>query len=84
MKDEIVPVFDIIYNSFPSIENSRANEKAFDCLPFRSKMKLQRSMLSIFKNFQSEIRSVVERTSSRTKLPSYSNHFFDKSTLDEQ
>ena len=75
IKDEIVPAFDRIYNSFPSIENSRGNERAFDCLPFSSEMNLQRSMMSIFKNSQSEIRSAVERTSSRTKLLSYSNHF---------
>ena len=38
-------------------------------------MNLQRSMISIFKNSQSEIRSAVERTSSKSKLLSYSNHF---------
>ena len=85
IEDEIIPVFYRIYNSFPSIENSRANEKAFDCLPFRSKMKLQRSMISILKNFHSEIDSAVERTSSRTKLPSYLNHFLtNRHSMDDE
>ena len=84
MEDETVSVFYTIYNSFPVIENSIENERAFDCLPFSSKMNLQRSMISIFKNSQSDIRIAVERTSSRTKLPSYFNHFFDKSTFLER
>ena len=60
MKDEIIPVFYRIYNSFPVIENVTANERAFDSLPFTSEMNLQRSMTLIFKNSQSEIRSAVE------------------------
>ena len=75
MKDEIVPVFYRIHNSFPSIENLKENERTFDCLPFRSEMNLQRSMISILKNSQSEIHSSVERTSSKSKILSYSNHF---------
>ena len=75
IEDEIGSVFHRIRNNFPSVENSKENERAFDCLLFRSKMNLQRSMILIFKNSQSEILSTVERTSSRTKLPSYSNHF---------
>ena len=75
MEDETVSVFYRIYNSFPSIENSIENERTFDYLPFSSEMHLQRSMISIFRNSQSEIRSAVERTSSRTKRLSYSNHF---------
>ena len=55
MEDETVLVFYRIYNSFPSIENSIENERAFDCLPFGSEMNLQRSMILIFKNSQSEI-----------------------------
>ena len=82
IEDKIISIFYRIYNNFPSIENSIGNERAFDCLPFSSEMNLQRSMISIFKNSQSEIRSAVERISSRTKLPSYSNHFFDKSTFE--
>ena len=76
MEDEIVSIFYRIYNSFPSIENPIENERAFDCLPFSAEMNLQRAMILIFKNSQSAIRSAVERISSRTKLPSYSNHFF--------
>ena len=76
MEDKTVSVFHINHNSFPSIEYSIENKRAFDCLPFSSEMNLQRSMASIFKNSQSEIHSAVERTSSRTKLPSYSNSFF--------
>ena len=60
MKDETVSVFYRIYNSFPSIENSTENERTFDCLPFRSEMNLQRSMVSIFKNAHSEVNSAVE------------------------
>ena len=74
MEDEIISLFYRIHNSFPSIENSKENERVFDCLSFRSEMNRQRSMISIFKNFQSGIHGAVERTSSRTKL-SYSNHF---------
>ena len=60
MEDETVSVFYIIYNSFPSIENSIENERAFDCLPFTSEMNLQRSMTSICKISQSEVNSAVE------------------------
>ena len=75
MEDEIVSVFYRIYNSFSSTENSIENKRAFDCLPFTSEMNLQRLIISIFKNSQFEICSAVERTSSRTKLLSYSTYF---------
>ena len=55
MKDETVSVFYRIYNSFPSIENSRENERAFDCLPFTYEMNLQASIILAFKISQSEI-----------------------------
>ena len=84
MEDETVSLFYRIHNSFPPMENSKENKRAFDCLPFSCDMNLQRSMISIFKNSQSEKRSAVERTSSRTKLPSYSNNFFDKSAFEKQ
>ena len=60
MEAETVLVFYRIYNSFPSIENSTENERTFDCLSFRSEINLQRSMISILKNSQSEIHSSVE------------------------
>ena len=59
-EDETVSVFYRIYNSFPSIENSTEDERAFDCLLFSSEMDPQRSMILIFKNSQSEIHSAVE------------------------
>ena len=75
MEAETVSVFYRIYNSFPSTENSTENERTFDCLPFSSEMNLQRSIISILKNSQSEIHSPVERTSSKTKFLSSSNYF---------
>ena len=54
MEGGIVSEFHKIYNSFPLIENSKENERAFDCLPFTSEMNLQRSMISIFRVSQPE------------------------------
>ena len=75
MEGEIASEFHRIYNGFPSIEISKTDIRAFDYLPFSSKMNLQRSMISIFKNSQSETHRAVERTSLKTKLLSYSNYF---------
>ena len=49
MEDETFSLFYRIYNSFPSMETSKENKRAFDYLPFRSKISLDRSMISIFK-----------------------------------
>ena len=49
------------------------DERRFACLTFWFEMNLRMVMISILKNSRSEMRSAVERTSSKIKL-SYSNH----------